>query len=133
MGDKITMKTNTNVMINPAELKMDDVVSHESGLFTKVVYNDIMARGEYERFGTRFQIGIMKVYDFYNRLHYVVSLPDSRFSTETQSLHKITHTLAECLNMSDLECESVQMAVLYMGSLISECEKEVLGKIMSSW
>lgn len=105
------------------EVKMDYPVSKEKGQFTKIIWNDSMARGTFDRVGGRFDIAITDITEFYGKPYYLVSIPDSKFVYETHNPRNIAYKFREVTHFPLIDSESVEMAVRKMMNLIEEAKE----------
>lgn len=129
------MQRNLGVIVS-VELVMDDVeqrmcASKEVGKFTKIVWNETFARGEFEREGTRFQICLTRITEYHDKPLYMVSVPNFKYALETTNPVNVAYKMQEETETPKVDCESVEMAVRQMKSFMDDYEQQQTGVHMN--
>lgn len=123
---KITEKVNVTLKDTMNENEIPYAVSQEGGVFLRLVWNDTICRGEFDREGSRYQVCVTKVMNFYNVPYYIVSAPNFYYSYEGTSVSRVAYQMCDKTDIAKVDAESVQMAAVYMKSLMDKYDIEVL-------
>lgn len=123
---KIEEKVSVTARETMNEIELPYAVSQEGGVFLKIAYNENIGRGEFEREGSRYQVLVTKVLNFYNAPYYIVSVPNFYYSYEGTSVTGVAYQMRDKTDVAKVDAESVQMAAVYLKSLMDKYDIEVL-------
>jgi hypothetical protein len=121
------MNRNIDVVVTTEMVGIESPILKESGKFTKLIWNENMATGTFERYGTRLEVSLTKVLESQT---YIVTVPNFYFCMVTKTPQNVAYKLVE-KDILRVDAESVEMAMRYMKQMIDEYKEYLESDVYS--